>query len=480
LTRPTSHGPPRPQSSFNGSSTRRATLACRRAHLATGWLFLAAADFDGVVREAGLAADLASIAGDTEAQVQAHSLMYEAVWTAGRHEETIAAARAFRAFADRLGLLRFEGSWAALAEAESLYALGRLDESMDVIEEQLRDPPGDRSSALLHLQAAQVGIARGALADAERRLEQAISEATSGDDEIIVGYVSLTRAQLANAEGRFDDTRSIVLAAGPRLAAAAGHRSAPYLIWEIVEVGLDAEATRAEAAVAAGDGQARAEARGVATTMSSYVDAVRLHRQEAGLPDSYRHRGDEAVLAAQRARIEGRDDPELWVAAADGFPGGSVESVFVGYRRAEAMLAAQAGREALTDVVAPAYARAVEIGARPLAIRLESVARRARITLRPPDQAVPPDGVSPAADVAIDPGHEALRKRGLSDREIEVLTLVAAGYSNSQIADRLFISAKTASVHVSHILDKLGVSGRTEAATIGVRLGLPEVEPAEL
>jgi DNA-binding NarL/FixJ family response regulator len=65
---------------------------------------------------------------------------------------------------------------------------------------------------------------------------------------------------------------------------------------------------------------------------------------------------------------------------------------------------------------------------------------------------------------------------GLSDREIEVLTLVAAGYSNSDIAERLFISSKTASVHVSHILDKLGVSTRTEAATVGVRLGLPEVD----
>ena len=72
-------------------------------------------------------------------------------------------------------------------------------------------------------------------------------------------------------------------------------------------------------------------------------------------------------------------------------------------------------------------------------------------------------------------GHAALRSRGLSDREIEVLALVAAGLSNQQIGDRLFISRKTASVHVSHILDKLAVSTRTEAATIGVRLGLPEV-----
>ena len=74
-----------------------------------------------------------------------------------------------------------------------------------------------------------------------------------------------------------------------------------------------------------------------------------------------------------------------------------------------------------------------------------------------------------------EPGSDALRKRGLSDREIEVLTLVASGFSNRQIAERLFITGKTASVHMSHIRDKLGASSRTDAATIGARLGLPDV-----
>jgi DNA-binding CsgD family transcriptional regulator len=61
---------------------------------------------------------------------------------------------------------------------------------------------------------------------------------------------------------------------------------------------------------------------------------------------------------------------------------------------------------------------------------------------------------------------------GLSAREIEVLELVIAGYSNGEIADRLFITRKTAGVHVTHILDKLGVSNRVGAAMIGARVGL--------
>ena len=63
---------------------------------------------------------------------------------------------------------------------------------------------------------------------------------------------------------------------------------------------------------------------------------------------------------------------------------------------------------------------------------------------------------------------------GLTTREREVLTLVAEGYTNRRIAETLFISESTAGVHVSHILGKLGVETRTEAATVAVRLGLDQ------
>ena len=56
----------------------------------------------------------------------------------------------------------------------------------------------------------------------------------------------------------------------------------------------------------------------------------------------------------------------------------------------------------------------------------------------------------------------------LTEREREVLTLVARGYTNKQIADTLFVTEKTARNHVSHILDKLGLSRRSEAAAFAV------------
>jgi DNA-binding NarL/FixJ family response regulator len=208
-----------------------------------------------------------------------------------------------------------------------------------------------------------------------------------------------------------------------------------------------------------------------------YVERVRKQRDADGVRDTGRHRGDEALIAGHLARIEGRDDPALWVAAAELFPSASVEALSARYRQAEAMLATRRPRDEIASIMAAARATAVEIGARPLAARFEGLARRARIDLRVAkhtDAAADEAGVR--QDEPLPPGTEALRKRGLTDREIEVLTLVAGGYPNAEIAERLFISSKTASVHVSHIMDKLGASSRTEAATIGVRLGLPEID----
>jgi DNA-binding NarL/FixJ family response regulator len=60
----------------------------------------------------------------------------------------------------------------------------------------------------------------------------------------------------------------------------------------------------------------------------------------------------------------------------------------------------------------------------------------------------------------------------LTAREAEVLSLVAAGRTNRQIGSELYVSEKTASVHVSNILRKLGVSSRVEAAAVAQRVGV--------
>ena len=125
------------------------------------------------------------------------------------------------------------------------------------------------------------------------------------------------------------------------------------------------------------------------------------------------------------------------------------------YRLAAAMLSAQSGRDQAAATLRSAYATAVELDARPLASMIEILARRARIALK----------------AVVGPSTAAEQPFGLTEREQEVLALVVAGRSNREIGEALFISPKTASVHVSNILAKMEVDGRVEAATLAVRMG---------
>ncbi|MGB8941583.1 MAG: response regulator transcription factor, partial [Streptomyces sp.] len=120
-------------------------------------------------------------------------------------------------------------------------------------------------------------------------------------------------------------------------------------------------------------------------------------------------------------------------------------------------------RERAAELLRQAHEAAERLGARPLAESVSGLAQRARLTLNHHDEATSSAHLTP-----VDPA-EAL---GLTSRERDVLRRVAAGRSNRQIAEELFISPKTASVHVSNILAKLGVAGRGEAAALAHRLRL--------
>jgi DNA-binding CsgD family transcriptional regulator len=121
---------------------------------------------------------------------------------------------------------------------------------------------------------------------------------------------------------------------------------------------------------------------------------------------------------------------------------------------AEAALA-RGDRDGAAERLRRAAALAAGLGARALAGQIALLARRARIQL---------DG----EELPEDPAGEL----GLTERELEVLRLVATGRSNREIAGELFISPKTASVHVSNILSKLHVASRGEAAATAHALRL--------
>ena len=184
-----------------------------------------------------------------------------------------------------------------------------------------------------------------------------------------------------------------------------------------------------------------------------------------------------AICEAELARAIGEDDPRTWEEirpAVAARPAPFVEA-YVAWRAAEAW----AGRGDLTAAVAPlreAHAIAAMIGATVLEGQTTGLGRRLRIDLARPLDAVPAHAASAElpADYAGEPPTSAPDPFGLTSREREVLALVVEGFTNRRIAETLFISESTAGVHVSHILGKLGVETRTEAATIAVRLGLDQ------
>jgi two-component system response regulator NreC len=74
----------------------------------------------------------------------------------------------------------------------------------------------------------------------------------------------------------------------------------------------------------------------------------------------------------------------------------------------------------------------------------------------------------------VEAGEERTRYDGLTDREKEILTHIAQGLANQQIAEKLFISIKTVQTHRAHILEKLGLHDRTELVRYAIRKGLIE------
>ncbi|MER7544118.1 AAA family ATPase [Actinomadura sp.] len=230
----------------------------------------------------------------------------------------------------------------------------------------------------------------------------------------------------------------------------------------IAATGLWAEAERAARARAAGDeaaARASAEAGDRLLRIARAVVAVTTD----GQPRTWLGVEGLAWLAraeAERRRVDGVHDVELWRRTADLFTYGDPAGGFVyevarsRWRLAEA-LAENGDREEAAAQWRSAVEIAERLGARPLLAALRDLGARAR--LGPARPAPAPSGGPLSA---------------LTAREREVLKLVAEGRNNREIAAALFISPKTASVHVSNILAKLNVTSRTQAAAVAHREGL--------
>ena len=187
-----------------------------------------------------------------------------------------------------------------------------------------------------------------------------------------------------------------------------------------------------------------------ATALADDMDEVPLTPASSGpLGRAWRLR-----LRAEADRANRRDTAAQWleVLAAARDSGRLHDQAYAAIHAARQLLAGGARDEAAA-LLRTADEQATTLGARPMLTEIAELARRGRLDLRP-TAVVQPTG-SP-----------------LTAREAEVLTLVATGLSNRQVGQKLFISDKTASVHLSHVMAKLGAATRTEAVALARERGL--------
>jgi len=357
---------------------------------------------------------------------------------AGRHELAVEAARRGFAGQETPYIARASRSLLALNQVEPLFALGRWDEALAVAE-----AVRDFQFGSLPLHRSMLAVFTGRIALARGDVEAAASAAG-------------TAAELLRGSPQ-DDQRQFplgVLEIGLRLAVAGpgaalevasqvvdGYELAggsPRYAWPLV-----ASAALA-CVVAARDERLRADVAALADRLRTI--AAKLEASGSA------QQASQATFVAADAQVAGVGDAGGWLAAWDE-AAAAWGRISEPYSQAEALLhaseAALAGgdRDGAAGRLRLAAALAARLGAGSLAAEIALLARRARIVLDTSAAAVGPDAV------------------GLTGRELEVLRLVAVGRSNREIANELFISPKTASVHVSNILGKLGAASRSEAAS---------------
>jgi DNA-binding CsgD family transcriptional regulator len=425
-------------------ATARTALGCALTQLG---------DANAAIAELEAARELATQAGEVVDRLRAIVNHSGVLLMAGRLEEAVAVALDGIQQARRLGLARSHGSYLAGNATEALVALGRWDQAERVSRQALEDAPSDIGSVSLLLARAALELGLGDLDAAEARLH-AVRRLLPGpiSEAQMAGPLFAGFAELALWRGDLEQARVLVAEAGPLVEADPGYAAPLYAL------GMRIEADRAELARARHRGQPAPDD-GTATALLNRVDQATTGPAAACIPELAAWH---ATALAERTRQQGPSDPAAWATAAVAWKrlGQPYRVAYAGFRQAEALLATTADRDTAATVLRRAADTTGHLSAHPLDAEVKALARRARLDLAQDPAAVAAGGPAPAEQL------------GLTPREAEVLALVAAGRSNRQIAQALFISPKTVSAHVSNILAKLGAAGRIEAAAIAHRLGL--------
>jgi DNA-binding CsgD family transcriptional regulator len=337
--------------------------------------------------------------------------------------------------------------------AEIHYDLGEWDRADEDLAAAIGHGTQGVAEAHANLRRAQLALGRG--------YEEEASSALTRADELLVDalepqYIALLatlQADVAVRAGDLDAARAAIDRGidriqfcsedGIRIALAAA-------------VGIGVEAEIAERARDLGEDEPERQAVQRAGFFAGLVEAAAEEADGRPLETAIGAWG-----VAEHARATGEDDPALWADVAGAWTAleRPYPAAVARWRQAQAALG-RGDRDAAAPALAEAAAAAERLGADWLAGEAEGLASRARLSL---------DAAGEATEPASD---EEEAPFGLTPRELQVLILVASGATNREIGEQLYMAEKTASVHVSRILTKLDVRGRTEAAAVAHRHGI--------
>lgn len=416
-------------------------------------------DFDGGIRDLRDALEIGRRANSVDDVARAYANLVDVMNNSAHFADAGAFADEGFAYAQDHGLARQYGVACLCEGASALQRMGRWGDAAALIEQARRFEVPGTPEIFTQERLALLDVAQGRHADAAHRLERLRPLIERTVEAQWVAPFAEASAELAIWKGRPLEARVEIRDAFRRLQTdTPGYVSR---IGPLYALGLRAEADVAALAKARRSDGEFDESQAIG---GRYLGAIRSLRDVVarGLPNFVSQaEAFWAICQAEAARLDGTTDQVLWATAADAF--GSVPMAYPRayalWRQAEAVLAKAATRSAAAGPLRQAHAITVSLGATPLRLEIERLALRGRV-----DLGVKPPEPRPAPD--------ALASLGLTTREREVLELVAAGRTNRQIAAELFITEKTAGVHVSNILAKLNVHGRTGAAAVAHSLGL--------
>jgi DNA-binding CsgD family transcriptional regulator/tetratricopeptide (TPR) repeat protein len=341
---------------------------------------------------------------------------------------------------------------------DGLLSRGRSPEAAALIDSQAMGPV-DWDNWPLHLCRAEIDLLRGELGAAAERLDQ-IEIRSSHDLSLELGQ---RVAEVALWSGRPGDAVEEVQRVLDRL------RDTDWVIfcgW-LLAVGVRACADLAERRQARREDDAVRAALATADDLASWVHREHdvpftAHPYVASIPAAH------ATWDAEHGRATGASDPLAWSVAAERWEALDYRhrAGYCWWRQAEAQLAA--GETPASASAAMRTAAGAADGHAPLLAEIRALARRARISLDTPPTTVPQ---APVPQVST--------SYRLTARELDVLRLLTHGRSNAEIGAELFISPRTAGVHITSILRKLGVTNRVQAAALAERAGLLEAGQAD-